>query len=49
LSIITQAPGDVIFTGMSEGISAMQGKFLTSGDVIATLIEGIGTLRNVCR
>ncbi len=47
--IITLAPGDMIFTGTPEGVGATQGKFLKPGDVIDTAIEGIGTLRNVCR
>jgi 2,4-diketo-3-deoxy-L-fuconate hydrolase len=48
-SITTLAPGDIIFTGTPEGVGAVQGKFLQPGDVITTTIEGIGTLRNVCR
>lgn len=47
--IITLAPGDMIFTGTPEGIGATQGKFLKPGDVVTTTIEGIGTLRNVCK
>ncbi len=47
-AIITLAPGDMIFTGTPEGIGATQGKFLRPGDVVTTVIEGIGTLRNVC-
>lgn len=48
-SVVTLAPGDIIFTGTPEGVGAAQGKFLQPGDVITTTIEGIGTFTNTCR
>ena len=47
--ITTLSPGDIIFTGTPDGVGAAQGKFLRDGDVITTTINGIGTMRNVCR
>lgn len=47
--IATLEPGDLIFTGTPEGVGAVQGTFLKPGDVVTTTIDGIGTLRNVCR
>ncbi len=47
-SIITLAPGDVIFTGTPDGVGAPTGSFLRPGDVITSAIEGIGTLTNHC-
>ncbi len=48
-SITTLAPGDLIFTGTPEGVGAMEGRFLQPGDVITSTIEGLGSMRNVCR
>ena len=48
-AITTLGPGDMIFTGTPEGVGASQGKFLAPGDVITSTIEGLGTMRNVCR
>ena len=45
----TLEPGDIIWTGTPDGVGAASGKFLVTGDVITTTIEGIGTMRNVCR
>ncbi|MEM9517305.1 MAG: fumarylacetoacetate hydrolase family protein, partial [Actinomycetota bacterium] len=45
----TLEPGDIIFTGTPDGVGAASGQFLRAGDVITTTIEGIGTMRNVCR
>jgi 2-keto-4-pentenoate hydratase/2-oxohepta-3-ene-1,7-dioic acid hydratase in catechol pathway len=47
--ILTLTPGDLIFTGTPEGVGAASLRFLSDGDVIATTIEGIGTLTNRCR
>ncbi|MEM7273107.1 MAG: fumarylacetoacetate hydrolase family protein, partial [Actinomycetota bacterium] len=47
--ITTLVTGDIIFTGTPEGIGAAQGSFLADGDVITTVIEGIGTMTNRCR
>lgn len=48
-SIVTLAPGDLIFTGTPEGVGAAQLTFLTPGDVITTTIAGLGTLTNRCK
>jgi len=49
LSRITSlATGDLIFTGTPEGIGAVDGRFLSDGDVITTTIDGIGTMVNRC-
>lgn len=48
-TVVTFEPGDLIFTGTPEGVGAIQGKFLTPGDIITTTIDGIGTLTNTCR
>lgn len=48
-TVVTFEPGDLIFTGTPEGVGAIQGKFLTPGDIITTTIDGIGTLANTCR
>ena len=48
-TIVTLAPGDIIFTGTPEGIGAAQLTFLASGDVITTTIDGLGTLTNHCK
>jgi 2,4-diketo-3-deoxy-L-fuconate hydrolase len=47
-SIITLAPGDLIFTGTPEGVGVATMTFLKPGDVVTTTIEGIGTLTNRC-
>jgi 2-keto-4-pentenoate hydratase/2-oxohepta-3-ene-1,7-dioic acid hydratase in catechol pathway len=44
---ITLRPGDIISTGTPFGVATFTGKpFLKSGDVVASTIESIGTLRN---
>jgi 2-keto-4-pentenoate hydratase/2-oxohepta-3-ene-1,7-dioic acid hydratase in catechol pathway len=48
-SIVTLAPGDLIFTGTPDGVGATQGLFLQPGDVVTTTIEGLGTMVNRCR
>ena len=47
----TLEPGDVIATGTPGGVGAFRVPpvFLADGDVVAVVIEGIGTLENVCR
>ena len=47
----TLEPGDVIATGTPGGVGAFAEPpvFLGDGDVIEVEIDGIGTLRNVCR
>lgn len=47
--ITTLTTGDLIFSGTPAGVGFAQGKLLVDGDVIETTIEGIGTMRNVCR
>ncbi len=48
-SILTLAPGDLIFTGTPDGVGMVQDLFLRPGDVVTTTIEGIGTMVNRCR
>jgi 2,4-didehydro-3-deoxy-L-rhamnonate hydrolase len=48
-SILTLSPGDLIFTGTPEGVGAASLRFLGDGDVIATTIDGIGTMTNRCQ
>jgi len=48
-SITTLQTGDVIFTGTPEGVGFKSRQYLVDGDVITTTIEGIGSLRNVCK
>lgn len=43
---ITLKPGDYISTGTPSGVGFPKGKFLKGGDVVESVIEGIGTLRN---
>jgi 2-keto-4-pentenoate hydratase/2-oxohepta-3-ene-1,7-dioic acid hydratase in catechol pathway len=47
-SIITLAPGDLVFTGTPDGVGAVKGQFLEPGDVIVTTIAGVGELENRC-
>jgi 2-keto-4-pentenoate hydratase/2-oxohepta-3-ene-1,7-dioic acid hydratase in catechol pathway len=49
-SICTLEPGDLIFTGTPEGVGAARRppRFLRDGDVIASTIEGVGTITNTC-
>lgn len=47
-TIVTLAPGDLIFTGTPAGIGAATLTFLEPGDVITTTIDGVGTLTNRC-
>jgi 2-keto-4-pentenoate hydratase/2-oxohepta-3-ene-1,7-dioic acid hydratase in catechol pathway len=39
--------GDLLFTGSPEGVGQGTGKYLNPGEVMETVIEGIGALRNV--
>ena len=48
-TIMTLAPGDIIFTGTPEGVGATQSNFLKPGDIVTTTISGVGTLTNRCR
>lgn len=50
-SVLPLLPGDVIFTGTPAGvgITRQPTRTLRPGEVLETWIEGIGTIRNVCR
>ena len=47
-AVLPLLPGDVIFTGTPAGIGATRqpARFLASGNVLESWIEGIGTIRN---
>jgi 2,4-didehydro-3-deoxy-L-rhamnonate hydrolase len=49
--VLTLLPGDVIFTGTPAGvgITRQPPRALQPGQVLETWVEGIGTIRNVCR
>ena len=49
-AILPLLPGDVIFTGTPSGIGASRKppRFLQSGDVVRSEIEGLGHLQNRC-
>jgi 2-keto-4-pentenoate hydratase/2-oxohepta-3-ene-1,7-dioic acid hydratase in catechol pathway len=49
--VLTLYPGDVIFTGTPAGvgITRQPPRALQPGQILETWIEGIGTIRNVCR
>ena len=46
--ITTLQTGDVIFTGTPAGVGAAQKKLLRDGDVVTTVIDGVGTMTNKC-
>lgn len=48
--VLSLLPGDIIFTGTPSGVGAARTppRFLRSGNVLETWIEGIGTMRNRC-
>jgi 2,4-didehydro-3-deoxy-L-rhamnonate hydrolase len=46
--ICTLVPGDLIFTGTPDGVGAPRGRFLASGEIVASGAEVIGALRNRC-
>ena len=50
-AVLPLLPGDIIFTGTPSGvgIGRKPARFLQSGEVIESWIEGIGTIRNRCR
>lgn len=41
------APGDVVFTGTTDGVGAEDGRWLQPGDVVESEIERIGTISNI--
>jgi 2,4-didehydro-3-deoxy-L-rhamnonate hydrolase len=49
--VLPLLPGDVIFTGTPAGvgITRQPPRALQPGQVLETWVEGIGTIRNVCR
>jgi 2,4-diketo-3-deoxy-L-fuconate hydrolase len=47
-SVMTLTPGDIIFTGTPAGVGGSKGLFLKPGDVITSVVEGIGTFTNRC-
>lgn len=46
--VTTLVPGDLIFTGTPAGVGASSKRFLATGDVIVTNVEGVGTMSNTC-
>ena len=50
-AVLPLLPGDVIFTGTPAGvgITRQPPRALQPGQVLETWVEGIGTIRNVCR
>lgn len=49
LSKLTQLqPGDVICTGTPSGNGLHYGRYLQPGDIMESIIEGVGAQRNVC-
>ena len=50
-TILTLNPGDVIASGTPGGVGHARTppRYLTTGDVVVTAIEGLGRLENVCR
>lgn len=44
----TLAPGDLVFTGTPAGVGSTRRRYLAPGDVVASEIEGLGTLENRC-
>jgi 2-keto-4-pentenoate hydratase/2-oxohepta-3-ene-1,7-dioic acid hydratase in catechol pathway len=49
-AVLPLLPGDVIFTGTPAGVGVARQppRFLRSGQVLESWIEGIGTIRNHC-
>lgn len=46
---LTLRPGDLVFTGTPSGVGMPTGNFLRSGDVVRTVIDGVGELVNHVR
>jgi 2,4-diketo-3-deoxy-L-fuconate hydrolase len=49
-AVLPLLPGDIIFTGTPAGVGVTRSpaRFLQSGSVLETWVEGIGTIRNRC-
>ncbi len=48
-SVLTLAPGDMVFTGTPAGAGAETGEFLAPGDRVSVTVEPIGTLETIIR
>jgi 2-keto-4-pentenoate hydratase/2-oxohepta-3-ene-1,7-dioic acid hydratase in catechol pathway len=50
-AVLPLLPGDVIFTGTPAGVGVARTppRALRAGNVVESWVEGIGTIRNVCR
>lgn len=48
-SMLTLRPGDLVFTGTPSGVGLPTGNFLRPGDVVRTVIDGVGELVNNVR
>ena len=46
--VATLFPGDLIFTGTPAGVGSARKDYLKPGDVIETVVGGVGEMRNVC-
>lgn len=44
--VLTLHPGDLVFTGTPAGVGASTGRFLRTGQVLTSTVEGVGTIRN---
>jgi 2-keto-4-pentenoate hydratase/2-oxohepta-3-ene-1,7-dioic acid hydratase in catechol pathway len=40
-------PGDIVFTGTTDGVGFEDGRYLQAGDVVEAEVQGVGVLRNV--
>lgn len=40
-------PGDIVFTGTTNGVGFEDGRYLQAGDVVEAEVEGVGVLRNI--
>lgn len=48
-SMLTLRPGDLVFTGTPSGVGLPTGNFLRAGDVVRTVVDGVGELVNRVR
>jgi 2,4-didehydro-3-deoxy-L-rhamnonate hydrolase len=47
-SILTLAPGDLVFTGTPAGVGMATGTYLRPGDVVTTTVEEVGSFTSRC-
>jgi 2,4-didehydro-3-deoxy-L-rhamnonate hydrolase len=47
--MMTLRPGDLMFTGTPSGVGMATGTYLRSGDVVRTVIEGLGEMTTTMR